>query len=262
MEWRGRRIVAVVCPLVFLMIFFSYLVRENGEGRIQEASRQTINLNLSNEVQVLIEREARIDETLWIEETLAQELGSVLTEFWDGIREADDKLDYASRQVFGVVLKGEWRRDSSDLVKGLEKWSAQSSGEALSESDWRAFVSKYARAGWSLEFIELRHVRFDSQPGKPNYSSRIELALALENQREDARLMIRGPLLVDWSSSSLPDETPVITKVDCQLLELTVSRGSPGFRLVFEEVIPPPQHAYSQRTNSFDGLHSIACNSL
>ena len=216
-----------------------------GGNSASEPIRDLVSPELSIQVAALSKREADVAASLWTLELQGQRLSRLLESIWDDLKSSEKKLSLVPRQSLGQLTLGEWIRVDESSVAEIEIWRSDGSEGLVSPNEWASFVGAIDQQGWNLDFLELRHTRFEPREKGASAKSLVYVALALENSKKSIRSIIDGPVLVEWRDSESEKELPVILSVDCRSLEMRVSRDEPPFRLIHEESINPPENAYS-----------------
>lgn len=184
-------------------------------------------------------REQQIAETVWGKELLAQECGRTFETLWDSLNAATNKLRVAANFPVGEILLGDWSQ-AQGLPHGIVLRNPTPTGPLLSAEEWRRFVEEFARAGWSLDQTEFRHIRFDAdETGRPR-QSRFYFSAHLTHAARSERAALEGDVIVDWASASAKEGTAV-KRIDASQLMLKTRRGEPPFQSILLETIAPPQ---------------------
>lgn len=226
-------------------------------------------IQLSNQVRQLRLREQRAADSVWAPEVLAQHCGRTVEAIWDEINGAEDKLARVADLNLGTVRVGWWQLAETKRPHGIEIYRRAGKAFSLSTSEWTAWVRGFWEAGWRLEWIELRHQRFQANFGGQSkaadgsslrnllpirsgflfraglWKTNPENPAALTAESSSRRALIDGTLTVKWETAGQNQDKIPIAEMDARQLELRSLRGRAPFRLVLEERIAPPENAYS-----------------
>ncbi|MDA7510096.1 CRTAC1 family protein [Verrucomicrobia bacterium] len=212
---------------------------------LPDRSNEIISPETSDQVSRLIQREEKMADTLWADEMLSQRFGRRLEGLWDEINDSSEKLASAASQPLGSVMLGDWNRSDDSPLSGVEIWRPDRAEESIPGERWMHFVHSLVDSGWILNFLELRHVAFKAGKEEGEFVSSVHLGLAVENTAQSVRAIVDGPIEIVWSGVVDLGDLPAISRVDCRGLEMRLSRESAPFRLVLEELVPPPENAYA-----------------
>lgn len=186
-------------------------------------------------------RERRIDQTAWAGEMLAQECGRVIEDLWDSINAATNKLAAAAAFPVGAVALGTWGPPQR-APHGIELRRPAGAGSVLSGLEWRAWLEELQRTGWSLEQVEFRHRRFDTNAAGGARESHFYFSAHLINGAGPTRAVVAGDLAAQWNAdgTAAAGARPSVERVDASGLTLKTRRGAPPFREVLHERVAPP----------------------
>lgn len=226
-------------------------------------------IQLSNQVRQIRLREQRAADSIWAPEILAQHCGRTVEAVWDEINAAEDKLARVAEMNLGTVRVGSWQLAETKRPHGIEIYRRAGKAFSLSPSEWTAWVRGFWEAGWRLEWIELRHQRFQANFGEQSkaaggsslrnlspirsefffraglWKTNPENPAALTAESSPRRTLIEGTLAVKWETAGQNHGKIPIAEMDARQLELRILRGQAPFRLVLEERITPPENAHS-----------------
>jgi enediyne biosynthesis protein E4 len=210
-----------------------------------KVSKQIVSLETSTQVSRMIQREQKADDTLWAEEVLSQTFGRRLEGLWDKINDSREKLSSVASLQVGSVISGNWNRIDEPPLSKVEIWRSDGEANSIQGEDWMHFVQSLVDLGWSLNFLELRHVGLKAGKSKGEYVSTVRLGFAVEITAQSIRAIVDGPIEIVWRGDGHLGDFPAIARVDCRGLEMRLSREPVPFRLVLEESVPPPENAHA-----------------
>jgi hypothetical protein len=188
--------------------------------------------------------EARVDQTFWAKEILAQHCGHTIDLLWDSLNAATNKLEMLAAFPVGQLLLGKWEHTVT-LPHGIELRLPGGLGPTLASSDWLGLLNGFAQQGWSLVQTEFRHNRFDpSETGIPK-QSQYYFCAHLTNSLKPAHAMLEGDLLVDWAGEPPGTNLAQITRIDASRLTIKTRMGAPAFQPLLVDSLVPIEKAYS-----------------
>jgi len=134
-----------------------------------------------------------LDQTVWREETAAQQAEDVFVKLWDDLRAAEDKYVPLSRLVFSnITLPVEAKTRAVDW--GIRAHMLSAGTEALEADEWRAWLEAWEMKGWRIVETEWHQEKFSL--GKESPKSLFKIVI--HAQRENHRAIVRGELEVHW----------------------------------------------------------------
>jgi hypothetical protein len=109
---------------------------------------------------------SHFDETIWVDERLAQEYEQSLVTLWDALLDADRRGDPAAK--VDVLANVALERITIGkpvalemLDHGIERFRFDESQRNLDGSEWSAFVRELSADGYQLVQSEWHHARFE-----------------------------------------------------------------------------------------------------
>ena len=151
-----------------------------------------------NAEQLLLNR-SRLDQALWSPEVEAQQHEAVFTKLWDDLLKVHDKFSILAGFPFTTLVLGKPEsREELDLQIGRIKFSA--ANISLTPEKWYELLRIYRTKGYQIEHTEWHHGGFT--PASKGLSAKSEVSMTIHafNPGNAHRVIIRGQLLVDWSS--------------------------------------------------------------
>ncbi len=231
------------CVLGFCLCLFAC---SKTEPPFEPETDERVNVNeaLRDQVALIHEKEERLRETLWRNEVLAQVHGRVLEDLWDEINNSGAGLRRLLEFPIAKVRFGTWSKESM-RERPFERIWCQGSLGALNGEGWASFLKETIQAGWKLDTVEFRHVRFDPALDAKLAESEFFLRSGLTNEIEESRISLEGALRITWQKSAKDSSEPVVREIDLRGLECVVSRGRLPFRVALDTPIRPPEHAHA-----------------
>jgi len=208
------------------------------------APRYGVSSETLARVQAIEAHEQDARNTIWAQETLAQQCGRTFEMLWDDVNAATNRLLALAGVPVGQVTLGDWSI-LHRLRHGIELRESTGAGTVLSVEEWTERLEAYDGSGWELKELEFRHERFETDSSGQPHVSGVYLAAHLTHQGREERVMLEGRLQVWWSPER-PAAGPVaVERIDARGLTMKSRRGPAPFHEAFRDRIEPPEHAYS-----------------
>ena len=187
---------------------------------------------------------ARVDATVWADERLAANYERSLVTLWDALLAARDRPVDASVAVFSSLefesLRIGAKTPPTALDHGIERFDFGAPFEELDPKAWRALLDSLAAGGLRLVQSEWHHARFsparDGQPAR----SQVAIGLHLLDSGDERRIVLEGPLEVEWSSERDASGNPRPRTIDASGLQLLVRSGPPAFQQILNQAWSSP----------------------
>jgi hypothetical protein len=176
---------------------------------------------------LLRERRAALDETIWKDETAAQEFEATFVRLWDEMRGSRDAIAVLSAFPFFKLTLGAGRTSES-LDLGITHWGDASNTRDLEPGDWRKLLADFQQGGWELIQSEWHHSRFVPSESGPTQSE-FGIVLHAQNSAEQRRAIIAGTIRVEWSAEQDSHGHWLVGAIDASALEIWERRGLPAF---------------------------------
>jgi hypothetical protein len=189
---------------------------------------------------------ARLDETVWADERLAQDHERTIVALWDALLEAGRRGDESGKKAalagvaFDELTIGAPRLAEA-LDHGIERHDFGGPQRALAPRDWAALLDELANQGYRLVQTDWHHARFSPPDGASPARSRISLNLHLEDPARDRRLAVEGELDVEWSGRRDAEGRPIAARIDATGLRMLVRSGPPAFERILSSEWPAQQ---------------------
>jgi hypothetical protein len=179
---------------------------------------------------------AKLDETVWADETLAQEYERTLVALWDALLAAGHdsaaKVAVLSSLEFEELTIGA-PRPVEELEHGIRSFALDASSRMFARADWEAFLGGLAGEGYRLIQSEWHHARFFPASAASPARSSIAVVLHVVDDGTDRRIIVEGELAVEWSARRDARDNPIPAKIDATSLRMLTRAGPPPFQQVF-----------------------------
>lgn len=197
---------------------------------------------------------ARLDETVWANERLAQQYERTLVALWDALLEADRRGEPADKAGILADLAVERVTIGTPvpveaLDHGIERLTFGAPRRSLSATQWSDLVGRLAAAGYRLVQSEWHHAKFEPQTEAAPARSLVSIVLHIEAAGE-RRIIVEGELGVEWSDDRDGAGHFVPLRVDATGLEMWTRSGPPAFERIFSVRSP-------RRPDDYAGIHPL-----
>ena len=202
---------------------------------------------------------ARLDETVWANERLAQQYERTLVALWDALLEADRRGEPADKAGILADLAVERVTIGTPvpveaLDHGIERLTFGAPRRSLSATQWSDLVGRLATAGYRLVQSEWHHAKFEPQTEAAPARSLVSIVLHIETAGE-RRIIVEGELGVEWSDERDGAGHFVPLRVDATGLEMWTRSGPPAFERIFSVRSP-------RRPDDYAGIHPLLLHDL
>jgi hypothetical protein len=175
-----------------------------------------------------------MDETVWGDETLAQEHEQALVALWDALIAADGDSDATlsvlSGLEFGTLTIGTPRR-VDEIDHGISRLDFGEPRRNLAPLDWSGLLQGLADGGYELVQSEWHHARFS--PASAGAPARSIVNVVLHVTAENRRLIVEGEVAIVWSGLRNRRGNPIPESIDATRLRLLRRDGAPAFQQIF-----------------------------
>lgn len=190
------------------------------------------------------QREAA-DEEVWADEKLAEEYERTLVALWDALLAVQEQDAAQTATVLGGIdferlLIGSPTPDAK-LDHGIDRSIFSAPHTALAPETWRALLDRLAGTGLALVQSEWHHARFT--PARDDAPARSEVAVGLHlvDAPGKRRLVLEGPVEVEWSAERDERGNPRPQVIDATGLRLLVREGPPAFQRILNQAWSTPR---------------------
>jgi hypothetical protein len=197
---------------------------------------------------------ARLDETVWANERLAQQYEQTLVALWDALLQADRRGEPADKAEILADLAVERVTIGTPvpveaLDHGIERLLFEGPRRSLTSTQWSDLIGDLAGAGYRLIQSEWHHARFEPPTDESPARSLVSIALHVEAPGEQ-RIVVEGELGVEWSEE--PDSAGhfVPLRVDATGLQMLTRSGPLAFERIFSVRSP-------RRPDDYAGIHPL-----
>jgi hypothetical protein len=188
----------------------------------------------------LMEERARLDETVWGKEVLAQQHERTIVRLWDDLRAASDpwavleSLPWESLVIGTFGPSESWEHD-------IRYATTTSPYRRLSSKAIRGTIDSLRKNGYRLDQSEWRHEAFvPSQNGEAARST-IDMTLHISSRDDHQRWIVQGEVEVTWSQRQDSAGRPLPAAMEARKLALLSRRSPPAFEQI--AVLEPPVEA-------------------
>lgn len=142
-----------------------------------------------------------LDETVWVNEALAERYGDTIAKFWDTIREAENPLEVFRTFNLGVIESPQWtlnRRLPDKVFEFLHKASSRGINY-LKSYQFETMINRFQEEGYRVDQVDFRHSGFEMSPNGVGIS-KIEFELNVSGPTHTLyRRSFQGTAKVVWS---------------------------------------------------------------
>ena len=207
----------------------------------------------------LLDKRQRLDQTIWSEESMAQQYESRFTALWNSLLYTDDRYAVLASFPFSQLYLSEpGETERLDLQILRTRFAAGNS--AISPEEWRKLLDGFSRAGYTIEQTEWHHSGFTPPAADSPALSTVSFEIHALRNKPAHRVIIKGELSVAWSNELDSDGLPVPATIRVTWQEILERHAQPAFREVFrvsgtrDEPLVLPLHVYDLNR---DGLSEI-----
>lgn len=179
---------------------------------------------------------SRLNETVWSDETLAQEYELALVALWDDLLAAKGDpaatLTALSALQFGSLEIGT-ARQIDRIDHDITRHVFDEPTRVLEPADWAELLSGLAGRDYELVQSEWHHARFtpagDAEPAK----SIVSAVLHLTEGSPRRRLIVEGELAIVWTDLRDARGNPIPESIDATRLRMLRRDAEPAFQQIF-----------------------------
>ncbi len=188
---------------------------------------------------------ARLDETVWADERLAQEHERTIVALWDALLAAGRQGDESAKRAalagvaFDELTIGA-ARPVEDLELGIERHEFGAPQRTLAPREWARLLDELASEGYRLVQSDWHHARFTPPKDTSPARSQISVNLHVVDAARDRRIAVDGELGVEWSGRRDAEGRPLAAKIDATRLRMLSRSGPTAFERVFDYEWPVP----------------------
>jgi len=191
------------------------------------------------------QRREQLDETVWADEKRAEEHERTLVALWDGLLAAQgqdvaETLAVLAGIEFEALRIGSPTADAS-LDHGIERFRFSAPMRVLTPATWRETLESLATGGLRLVQSEWHHARFRPARGGEPARSEVAVGLHLREADGDRRIVVEGPVGVEWSPTRDARGNPQPRVIDATGLRMLVREGPPGFQQILNQAWSSPR---------------------
>lgn len=180
--------------------------------------------------QLMTEEENKLDATVWRDEVLAGKYERTFTRLRDGFIHSTNKLAILGEFDFDQIVLPAPKDFSRRLDLGIfEQGFDDARSAVLTRKDWQATLSRLALTGWKAVQAEWTHEKFIPPKEGREAVSGFDFELHGERAGGLSRFIVRGSLLVDWSSQTSSNDWMRPARLKVSNLKVYERAGPPGF---------------------------------
>ena len=168
--------------------------REFEAGRLV---KETLPEELQERIQTVVQERKELDQTVWKEETAAQQVEAVFTDLWDELRGAKDKFAPLAEFGFSSLALPEPQSKRTlewNIIDRHLKLSADA--KPMNPAEWKTWLAARKAEGWELIESEWHQETFAFREGSDDADSLFRFTTHAQN--ETRRVILRGELKVEW----------------------------------------------------------------
>jgi hypothetical protein len=198
---------------------------------------------------------ARLDQTVWADEKLAQQYERTLVALWDALlaagRRGDPsaKIEVLSSLEFETLAVGA-PEAVERLDHGIERLEFGLPHRTLTSGEWATFLEELASTGYHLVQSEWHHARFQPSTAGSPARSQVAVVLHVVDEQGDRRISVEGDLAVEWSERRDERGNFMPAKIDATALQMLTRSGPPPFERTLAYQSP-------QRADAYAGIHPV-----
>ena len=202
---------------------------------------------------------ARLDESVWANERLAQEYEQTLVALWDALLQADRRGEPADKAGILADLAVERVSIGTPVAveafdHGIERLVFEAPRRNLTSTQWSGLVGELAGAGYRLVQSEWHHARFEPKADATPARSLVSIVLHVETA-DEGRITVEGELGVEWSEQRDSAGHFVPLRVDATGLEMLTRSGPAAFERIVSVRSP-------RRLDDYAGIHPLLLHDL
>ena len=169
----------------------------------------------------------RLDATVWLKESIAQQYEAVIVKLWDDLRAATNKYSVLASFPFDTI-----RIPAQSAVRrldwGIVELKHDTRGEPLDRQAALAMLNAIKAEGFEIVESEWHHAAFDvREDGRAQ--STVTFLLHVLKPAHNVRLSIRGELHVEWLARTKDSDPIRATGIDVASFTIGLRQGSSAF---------------------------------
>jgi hypothetical protein len=179
--------------------------------------------------QILAHRDA-LDHTVWSKEMSAQEYEDTFVAMWDAMRaRLDDQYVILANCPFDDLELGTFGPASAH-ERDIRSSKMVQPSRHLNSDSWKTLLSSLNEQGYRLEHSEWHHAAFSPAVDAHGMTtSQVNMKLFVVNEHLRQKIVINGPLTIDWGTGRDSQGHHLISHIDASHLSMTSRIGADGF---------------------------------
>ena len=210
-------------------------VQHGDSVRAARPAADTRASGASSAVKDLADQRARLDETVWKQEKLAQRYEAFIVRLWDQLlaqSTPDGKSAVLKAVPLGQISVGSISQ-KRNFAHGIQSWTTSTFVKSLDREKWIDWLAGFHQAGFRLRQSEWHHAAFEVDDQGRGRST-VAVVLHVANPEQKLRAIVEGDLEIQWSSLVRDGQLPMPTRIDATRLRVLTRTGSPGFVREFQ----------------------------
>lgn len=171
--------------------------REFEAGRLV---KEVLPEEMQQRIQNVAQGRAQLDQSVWKEEAVAQQVETVFTTLWDELRGAKDKFAPLSEFGFSSLALPEPQSKRTLEWNIIDRrLKLNSDTKPMNPTEWKAWLAARKAEGWEMIESEWHQETFGFKEGSDAAASLFNFVIHAQN--EARRIILRGELQVEWLKS-------------------------------------------------------------
>ncbi|HYG75046.1 MAG TPA: CRTAC1 family protein [Planctomycetota bacterium] len=179
---------------------------------------------------------SQLNETLWSKEVKAQQHEETIIRFWDDLRAAKDRYTIVKDLPLEQIKLADLG-EPMKLPLNIERLPLQPNVQTLNEQQWHVLLDQFKTQGYEIIETEWHQSQFDIEADGSTRST-FNILLHFTNPKLEGRYVVKGPIVINWSSAKDRHGNYKIKSVDSTKLTVLRRTGKPGFSRAFSWEAP------------------------
>ncbi len=185
------------------------------------------NLAGSDLLSLIEDRKAK-EDSVWRQETLAQQHEEAFIRLWDDLRNSDEPESVLKAFPFNRIKMGDLS-ESIGLEHGIESRTMGPANRAVPWKQWSDWLGTMEENGFSLYQSEWHHKQFVEKPSGQNESI-FSFTLHIEHQASTTRIAADGRIKVLWEKTKNESGIYIPDTIEITEMEMLRRVGPPLFQ--------------------------------
>lgn len=231
---------------VMLLVLWWRGSRPVGSGPSKQPDPDALRRVVAQQVLEIEAREQAAVRSVYAADLLAQQCGEVFDDLWDALNRSTNRWEVAAGFA-GFVCVLPALAPAEEIGWGIRRYRSSREAGAGREVDavaWARELAGWRDAGWLIEQLEFRHIRFEPAAAGRAARSVFQASVHLVQAGDSVRATVEGPLRVEWADESASAARPRPARIDASELVLQVRSGPPPFRNVMADIVSPEEGSH------------------